>query len=236
MTPEQAQSFERMSWGNYIAAKACRPNCQCEPYKDMFTYRRWQALGFQVQRGEHSIRLPLVKYVTVDSKDGEAVDDRRIFGSSRVFCRCQVKPIEQTAPIPDPVPAPIVAETLPQSWQCGKCNKWFGSVRPERVIQNNGHTMTFITCNDCAEKMLKEIERPHKVVVPHYTAPIWPNKSYNIDTEPLCGKTWLEEHPNGHHADQSMTILYDGEDIGTFDMYSKRGDIKTAMNKNRVGG
>lgn len=102
------------------------------------------------------------------------------------------------------------------SWQCGKCNKWFVGARPERVVQNNGHTMRFITCNDCADKMLKDMERPHKVEYPHYNG-------------------------NGHNGDSyrydnlTLTVTYDGQDIGTFDTYSKRGEVKAAMSKYMEG-
>lgn len=168
----------------------------------------------------------------------------------------------------EPIPAPVVAQKLlapvpvVSHWHCGQCNKEFDSVRPERIIKHDverevlkryrlpssnnslweyhNHYMRFVTCNDCADKMLKEMERPHKVAVPHYNGGGWHNMdiwktfvgttSKEITTmPPLCGKAWLEEHPNGHHYDTEMTILYDGEEIGTFDQYSKRGDVKATM-------
>ncbi len=57
LTPTQAQSFNRYSATNASTVQS-RLSCGCEPYKDVFTYNRWQALGYQVQRGEQSITIP----------------------------------------------------------------------------------------------------------------------------------------------------------------------------------
>jgi hypothetical protein len=45
-------------------------------------------MGFQVQRGEHSIKIPVV--VERENEDNETI--KRLF-KSHVFCRCQVKQI-----------------------------------------------------------------------------------------------------------------------------------------------
>ena len=58
-TPESAQSFHRYSPINAATVKM-RLACGCEPYKDVFTYNRWLALGYQVQRGERSIKIPVI--------------------------------------------------------------------------------------------------------------------------------------------------------------------------------
>jgi N-terminal domain of anti-restriction factor ArdC len=96
-TAETAQSFNRYSSVNASTVKM-RLSCGCEPYKDVFTYNRWSAMGFQVQRGEHSIKIPVV--VERENEDNETI--KRLF-KSHVFCRCQVKPIgtkqEETKPI-----------------------------------------------------------------------------------------------------------------------------------------
>jgi len=91
MTSADARSFGRTSVGNAVAVIAAL-GCECKPYVDVFTYRRWQAQGYQVQKGEKAIKLPLVR--TVVSKDKLTGEDspRRVLGSSAVFCRCQVKP------------------------------------------------------------------------------------------------------------------------------------------------
>lgn len=90
MTPEQARTFNGVSHANAAAlfAAAHERGCGCEPYVDWFTYGRWQAQGYQVQRGEHGVRLPTI----VHSEDDEG-NERRWARSSVVFCRCQVKPI-----------------------------------------------------------------------------------------------------------------------------------------------
>jgi hypothetical protein len=95
-TPETARHFDRYSVANAVAVKQSLP-CGCEPYRDVFTYLRWKAQGFQVQRGEKAIKLPLIYGRTEsDPETGEARTVRRV-GRSAVFCRCQVKPIEARA-------------------------------------------------------------------------------------------------------------------------------------------
>ena len=54
MTADQARTFTTYSVGNVVRVKQALA-CGCEPYQDVFTYRRWQALGFQVQKGQHNI-------------------------------------------------------------------------------------------------------------------------------------------------------------------------------------
>ena len=89
-TPETARQFDRFSVANAVAVKQALP-CGCEPYVDVFTYKRWKAQGFQVQRGEKAIRLPLIYLRTrADPETGDERQERRM-GRSAVFCRCQVK-------------------------------------------------------------------------------------------------------------------------------------------------
>ncbi len=90
MTSQEARTFERRSAGNIATIRASL-GCSCKPYGDVFTYKRWKAQGYQVQKGEKSIRLVLVKDVAEKDKDGKKTDDtRRIVGTSSVFCRHQV--------------------------------------------------------------------------------------------------------------------------------------------------
>ena len=92
-TPETARQFERYSVANAVRVKEALP-CGCEPYRDVFTYRRWKAQGYQVQRGEKAIRLPMIYQRTEkDRETGEVRTERRI-GRSAVFCRHQVKPLQ----------------------------------------------------------------------------------------------------------------------------------------------
>jgi len=91
-TPETARRFDRYSVANAVRVKESLP-CGCEPYQDVFTYRRWKAQGFQVQRGEKAIKLPLIyQRAEKDRETGEETVSRRM-GRSAVFCRCQVRPI-----------------------------------------------------------------------------------------------------------------------------------------------
>ncbi len=93
-TPETARQFDRYSVANAVRVKEALP-CGCEPYRDVFTYRRWKAQGYQVQRGQKAIRLPMIYQRTEkDRETGEERTERRI-GRSAVFCRHQVKPIRE---------------------------------------------------------------------------------------------------------------------------------------------
>ena len=92
-TPETARRFDRYSAANAVAITQAL-SCDCQPYQDVFTYRRWKAQGFQVQRGEAAIRLPLVYQRTErDPKTGQEKTTRR-HGRSALFCRCQVRRVD----------------------------------------------------------------------------------------------------------------------------------------------
>jgi len=98
MTTEQAQTFSGYSRANaaVLTMTAEVKRCQCQPYKDWFTYQRWLAQGYQVQKGEHGIRLTTWIAVTKKDEDGnEVVTGRRPKSYTR-FCRCQVKAIERS--------------------------------------------------------------------------------------------------------------------------------------------
>ncbi len=41
-TRETAKQFDRYSIGNAVTLRQAL-SCGCEPYRDVFTYRRWQA-------------------------------------------------------------------------------------------------------------------------------------------------------------------------------------------------
>lgn len=96
MTPEQARSFEHGRSTTNAMILSLTLSCNCVPYEDIFTYRRWQALGYQVQKGEkgHSITT----YRTAKKGKDENGDPiiHRFPRTSYVFCRCQVKPKEDT--------------------------------------------------------------------------------------------------------------------------------------------
>jgi hypothetical protein len=130
-TPETARQFDRYSVANAVTVKRALP-CGCEPYTQVFTYRRWKAQGFLVQRGEKAIRLPLIYSRTeTDPQTGEEQTSRRI-GRSAVFCKCQVKPVEQS----DGRPAPTLGD-------CSSCGGWgrFAGGRPCRSCDGTGSNL-----------------------------------------------------------------------------------------------
>ena len=94
MTAVSAQTFENgpsVAHTALLMEVAETKGCQCQPYIDWFTYRRWQAQGFQVQKGEKGTKLTTwIHYQTTD-KEGHEVERTRPKGTS-VFCRCQVQP------------------------------------------------------------------------------------------------------------------------------------------------
>jgi len=127
-TPETARQFDRYSIANAVTVKQSLP-CGCEPYVDVFTYSRWKAQGFQVQRGEKAVRLPLIYSRTdTDPQTGEVHTSRRI-GRSAVFCRCQVKPVGQREGRP-----------APTHGDCASCGGWgqFAGGRPCRSCDGTG--------------------------------------------------------------------------------------------------
>lgn len=95
MTAEEATSFEHgISTAHVmlLAMAAEERGCECTPYADWFTYNRWQAQGFQVQRATevgHGVKLSTFR--TVEDKDGKT---HSVPWNTTVFCRCQVKPKE----------------------------------------------------------------------------------------------------------------------------------------------
>ena len=99
-TPETARQFDGYSVANAAIVAASLP-CGCEPYVDVFTYRRWKAQGYQVQRGEKALRLPLLKQVLRSDPETGEETIRRVFGRSAVFCRYQVKPCENARVLGD---------------------------------------------------------------------------------------------------------------------------------------
>ena len=84
MTKEQAKTFSRTSTNN-VNILHHTLKCGCQPYQDVFTYNRWKAQGMQVQRGAKAIKLAMIKQIEQDE------EIKKIFTSSNVFCRCQVK-------------------------------------------------------------------------------------------------------------------------------------------------
>ena len=92
MTSDQARTFQAYSAENATTV-VMSLDCGCEPYVDVFTYNRWKAQGFQVQKGMKSIKIPVYGTSTGENEDGEVIASRyRTVG--RVFCKCQVQKIK----------------------------------------------------------------------------------------------------------------------------------------------
>ncbi len=100
MTAEQAKTFEHgLSKKNYLIVKMLltlkSSSCECEPYEDVFTFKRWVAQGFYVVRGSKSIKAPLIKTGSKDVTDDTTGKIEkaywRVLSVSYLFCRCQVQ-------------------------------------------------------------------------------------------------------------------------------------------------
>lgn len=92
MTAQQAKTFSHRSADHeeYLRRVAAERGCQCEPYVDWYTYRRWRAQGYQVRKGEKGVELTTWIPITEEDEDGtEEVVGRRPW-RTHVFCRCQV--------------------------------------------------------------------------------------------------------------------------------------------------
>lgn len=94
MTAEDAQSFEGKSLMNMaiLIDTAQTRGCQCKPYVDWFTYKRWRAQGYQVQRGEHGVKLSTFVKGAREDENGMLRQYSHPWVSV-VFCRCQVQKV-----------------------------------------------------------------------------------------------------------------------------------------------
>ena len=92
MTAEDAKTFDQFSVFNAatLADAAAERGCVCQAYTDWFTYKRWLAQGFQVQRGEHGIKLPVYLRREVEDEKSGKVREYTIPMTTTVFCRHQV--------------------------------------------------------------------------------------------------------------------------------------------------
>lgn len=92
MTANEATSFSHKSIINAHIVRARLP-CGCQPYEDVFTFKRWLAQGMVVKRGEHGIKLIILKECEEEDEDGNIITYRQPAGAV-VFCRHQVKTLE----------------------------------------------------------------------------------------------------------------------------------------------
>jgi len=87
MTKSEALTFKRFSAYNAaILKKACS---NCEPYKDWFTYDRWQAQSEQVAKGQHGTKLAVILEIKKEDEEGEEEIVTHPW-TATVFCRHQL--------------------------------------------------------------------------------------------------------------------------------------------------
>jgi len=127
MTAQQATTFGRYSGQNARQVKAAL-SCGCIPYQDVFTYNRWKAQGYQVQRGQHAIKLSVIGHKDVEDEDG-TVKVKRYLTTGAVFCRHQVAPIgSKASPVvviePEPTPTPTEPEPQGNNGQSDMMAGW----------------------------------------------------------------------------------------------------------------
>lgn len=121
ITAENARDFDHFSVMNASIVTSSRA-CNCQPYEDIFTLKRWNAQGYRVCKGEHGTHIETYAPVT---RKNPTTGEEEVVGkrpwTSVVFCRCQVRradepgsPRPHTAYVapqePEPEPAPQAPE------------------------------------------------------------------------------------------------------------------------------
>jgi len=89
MSADEALTFERKGKFNppMLEQIAEEKGCGCVPYQDWFTYKRWEAQGFHVRKGEHGTKI-FIQRENIDPATQQVIS--RSHFSTCVFCRCQV--------------------------------------------------------------------------------------------------------------------------------------------------
>ena len=91
MTKDNAKQFDRFSAFNYAVIKS-NLTCDCEPYEDVFTFKRWNLQGYKIQKGAKSIKInTYIPFNIKDEKTGKIIKTITKPKTSCVFCRCQVE-------------------------------------------------------------------------------------------------------------------------------------------------
>lgn len=93
-SPEDARTFASYSVRNAAIVRQVLA-CDCEPYEDVFTMRRWNAQGRKVVKGQRGHAIPVLIPVVYEDEDGTeqyATETRTV----NVFCRCQTEPLPAT--------------------------------------------------------------------------------------------------------------------------------------------
>ncbi len=89
MSATEALDFHHFSVHNAVQAQLACPEASCEAYKDIFTRRRWRALGYAIRKGETG--TPITTWIITKPSDEDG-DDKPVRRPRKVlvFCRHQV--------------------------------------------------------------------------------------------------------------------------------------------------
>lgn len=98
MTADEARSFDATSLRSFSEVME-QLQCECLPYRDVYTFRRWKAQGYYVRKGQKAIQYSTwIKPDNGRGDDDENDDDQEqredpqlIMKRVSVFCRCQVE-------------------------------------------------------------------------------------------------------------------------------------------------
>ena len=90
-TEETARHFDAGYSEKNAQIVAMSLECDCEPYVDVLTFKRWKALGRSVKKGETSIKLAVQKEAAYREEGSEGVHHAKVARSAPVFCRCQTE-------------------------------------------------------------------------------------------------------------------------------------------------
>lgn len=151
MTKEQAQHFDTFSVANILTATnqlADRGVCDgtCEGYADIFTFNRWRAQGLIVQKGQHGAKITVFVPVEDESK--------AIPRTVTVFCRHQVKPIDEPKDAVEALETAIAAEPAKPKRQRKPKTEANGHAEPEIVKES----VTLTIPADLAERVQAILE------------------------------------------------------------------------------
>ncbi len=89
ISAEEARTFQHFSLHNAAQAQRACPEGTCQAYRDIFTYRRWRAQGYQVRRGEKGTAVTTWIATTRIGENDEPIVVRRP-KRTVLFCRHQV--------------------------------------------------------------------------------------------------------------------------------------------------
>ena len=90
MSATEALDFHHFSVHNAVQAQLACPEASCEAYKDIFTRRRWRALGHAVRKGETGTAI--TTWIATKTSDEDGDDEKPVRRPRKVFvfCRHQV--------------------------------------------------------------------------------------------------------------------------------------------------